>query len=157
MKRKRAKTVTIPKPRAPRFVARLSSAGFLLIVLLLPVLSSQHPLLAASKPKGKPYALIAGTVWGPDDHPVYGVMVKIRRPKDKKPKWELYSDRMGEFAQRVPAGESDYILSADLKGLKTSDGRTLRLVKEVTVHIYNDEREDTGLHLMIEDTAPAQP
>jgi hypothetical protein len=130
-----------------------------LIVLLLPVLilSSHNRLLAASKPKGKPYALIAGTVWGPDDHPVFGVVVKIRRPKDKKTKWQVYSDHMGEFAQRVPAGESDYILSADLKGLKTTDGRFLRLVKEVTVHIYNDEREDTGLHLMIEDAAPAQP
>jgi hypothetical protein len=119
--------------------------------------SPKSVLLASSKPKGKPYALIAGTVWGPDDHPVFGVMIKIRRPKDKKPKWELYSDHMGEFAQRVPAGDSDYILTADLRGLKTTDGRPLRLVKEVTVHIYNDEREDTGLHLMIEDTAPAQP
>ena len=54
---------------------------------------------------------------------------------------------MGEFAQRVPAGESDYILSADLKGVKTTDGQPLHLVQEVTVHIYNDEREDTGLHL----------
>lgn len=151
--------MTIPNPRWPRAVARLSTAGSLLIVLLLPVLflSSHNRVLAASKPKGKPYALIAGTVWGPDDHPVYGVMVKIRRPKDKKPKWEIYSDRMGEFAQRVPAGESDYILTADLKGLKTTDGKPLRLAKEVTVHIYNDEREDTGLHLMIEDTAAAQP
>jgi hypothetical protein len=151
--------VTIPNPRWLRAVARLSPAGFLLIVLLLPVLflSSHNRLLAGSKPKGKPYALIAGTVWGPDDHPIYGVMVKIRRPKDKKPKWELYSDHMGEFAQRVPAGESDYILTADLKGLKTADGRPLRLVQEVTVHIYNDEREDTGLHLMIEGTPPAQP
>jgi len=26
---------------------------------------------------------------------------------------------MGEFAQRIPAGESDYILWADLKGFKT--------------------------------------
>lgn len=156
MKRKRAKTVIIPKPRWMPSAARLS-AGLLLIVLLLPVVSSHNCLLASSKPKGKPYALIAGTVWGPDDHPVFGVMVRIRRPKDKKPKWELYSDHMGEFAQRVPAGESDYILSADLKGLKTADGRPLRLVQEVTVHIYNDEREDTGLHLMIEDTAPAQP
>jgi hypothetical protein len=54
---------------------------------------------------------------------------------------------MGEFAQRVPAGESDYIIWADLKGVKTTDGKPLRLVKEVTVHIYDDEREDTGLHL----------
>ena len=119
----------------------------LLIAFLLPALSSQSTLLAASNPKGKPYALIAGTVWGPDDHPVYGIPVKIRRAKDKKPKWEVVSDHMGEFAQRVPAGEADYILSADLKGVKTADGQPVRLVQEVTVHIYNDEREDTGLHL----------
>jgi hypothetical protein len=125
--------------------------AFLLIVLLLPNFSSQNGLVAAaeSKDKVKPYALIAGTVWGPDDRPVYGVAVKIRRATDKvkKVRWEVYSDHMGEFAQRVPAGESDYILWADLKGFKSSDGKPLRLVQPITVHIYNDEREDTGLHL----------
>jgi hypothetical protein len=112
-------------------------------------LSTALPAPAASKqPKGeKPYALIFGTVWGPDDRPVYGIKVKIRRARDKKPKWELYSDHNGEFAQRVPAGEADYILSTDLKGVKLSDGSRLYLPKEVTVHVYNDEREDTGLHL----------
>jgi hypothetical protein len=110
-------------------------------------------LIAASnskdKDKDKPYALIAGTVWGPDDHPVYGVTVKIRRAtdKEKKVRWQLYSDHMGEFAQRVPAGEADYIIWADLKGVKSADGKPVRLAQPVTVHIYNDEREDTGLHL----------
>jgi hypothetical protein len=119
----------------------------------LPRLSSQEGLIAAPKPKDKdkdkPYALIAGTVWGPDDRPVYGVTVKIRRATDKanKARWQVYSDHMGEFAQRVPAGESDYIIWADLKGVKTADGKPLHLVQPVTVHIYNDEREDTGLHL----------
>ncbi len=136
-----------PKPRPGQLFARWSPPVFLLVVLLLPQFSSHKGLLAASKPKSKPYALIAGTVWGPDDRPVYGVTVKIRRAKDKKPKWEVYSDHMGEFAQRVPAGESDYILSADLKHFKPADGQPLRLVQEVTVHIYNDERQDTGLHL----------
>lgn len=130
--------------------------SLLLIVILLSMFStsrSPNLLLAAPSPQAKPYALIAGTVWGPDDHPVYGVPVKIRRAKDKakKIRWEVYSDHMGEFAQRVPNGESDYILSADLKGFKTTDGRSLRLVKEVTVHIYNDEREDTGLHLTVDE------
>jgi hypothetical protein len=138
--------VISPKFRAARPSARWFLV-LLLLVFLLPLFSSQTDLLAASKPKGKPYAVIAGTVWGPDDHPVYGVTVKIRRPQDKKAKWEVYSDHMGEFAQRVPAGESDYILWADLKGFKPADGKPLRLVQEVTVHIYNDEREDTGLHL----------
>ena len=145
--------MTTLKLRSGHSFARLFSLGFLLTALLLPTFSSRDGLIAApkskdkDKDKAKPYALIAGTVWGPDDHPVYGVTVKIRRAKDKKPKWEVYSDHMGEFAQRVPAGESDYILWADLKGFKPADGKPLLLVQPVTVHIYNDEREDTGLHL----------
>jgi len=140
--------VITPRLRT-RTALRSFPLGLLVISLLLPVSSSQTALLAASNPKGKPYALIAGTVWGPDDRPVYGIPVKIRRATDKakKTRWEVYSDHMGEFAQRVPAGEADYILSADLKGVKTTDGQPVRLVQEVTVHIYNDEREDTGLHL----------
>jgi hypothetical protein len=103
---------------------------------------------APQKPE-KPYAVIFGTVWGPDNRPVYGVRVKIRRATDKpkKVRWEQYSDHHGEFAQHVPAGEADYILFADPKDLKLSDGTQLRLPDEVKVHVYNEEREDTGLHL----------
>ncbi|HEY6767695.1 MAG TPA: hypothetical protein VI386_23325 [Candidatus Sulfotelmatobacter sp.] len=97
--------------------------------------------------ENQPYALIFGTVWGPDDHPVYGVPVKIRRSRDKKAKWELSSDHHGEFAQRVPAGAADYIVWADLKGVKTADGKALRLVQEVALHVENDERVDMSLHL----------
>jgi hypothetical protein len=116
-------------------------------VFLVPAPTTRQGLLAAQKTK--PYAVIAGTVWGPDDRPIYGITVKIRRSTDKpkKVRWEVYSDHMGEFAQRVPAGEADYILWADLKGVKSADGKPLRLPQEVTVHIYNEEREDTGLHL----------
>ncbi len=126
----------------------MSRFGFLVVVLLLglsPRLSSAQRQSNAEKP----YALIFGTVWGPDNRPVYGIHVKIRPAKSKKTKakWEVYSDHMGEFAQRVPPGDADYILWADLKGVKTTDGTPLHLAKEVTVHVYYDEREDTGLHL----------
>jgi hypothetical protein len=94
-----------------------------------------------------PYALIFGTVWGPDDHPVYGIRVLIRRASDKKPKWELYSDHHGEFALRVAAGKEDYIVGADLKHVKTKDGRPVHLTEEVPVHVEYDERVDIGLHL----------
>ena len=106
--------------------------------------------LQAQQRKGeKPYALIFGKVWGPDNHPVYGVTVKIRRVTDKprKTRWQVYSDHHGEFAQRVPPGEADYVLTANTKGVKGPDGRPLHLVQEVKVHVYNEEREDTGLHL----------
>jgi len=95
----------------------------------------------------KPYALIFGTVWGPDNHPLYGVKVQIRRADHKKTRWELYSDHNGEFAQRVPAGQADYLVWADLKGYKSPLGKQLQPSPEVKVHIENDERTDIGLHL----------
>jgi hypothetical protein len=95
----------------------------------------------------KSYALIVGTVWGPDDRPVYGVKVKIRRADQKKAKWELYSNHTGEFAQRLPAGKADYVVWADMKGFKSLTGNKLEPVSEVTVHIESEERADIGLHL----------
>jgi hypothetical protein len=95
----------------------------------------------------KPYALIFGTVWGPDDLPVYGVKVKIRRADQKRAKWELYSNHSGEFAQRLPAGKADYVIWADTKGLKLLTGKKLAPGTEVSVHIESDERADIGLHL----------
>jgi hypothetical protein len=97
----------------------------------------------------KPYALIFGTVWGPDERPVYGVKIKVRRESDSKARWELYSNHSGEFAQRVPAGQEDYVVWADLKGLKAADGKQLE-GQEVKVHIDDDERADIGLHLKVQ-------
>jgi hypothetical protein len=108
-------------------------------------------LSAGKFPSGEPqrqppYALIFGTVWGPNDRPVYGVKIKIRRESEKKARWEQYSNHSGEFAQRVPAGKQDYVVWADLKGLKSTNGRPLQ-GEEVRVHVDGDERVDTGLHL----------
>lgn len=143
--------MTTPSYRSPQIVSSLLLIPvFLSAVLVLvpaPLLSAVPQPEKKDKNRDRPYALIFGTVWGPDDHPVYGVSVKIRRAKDKKAKWQLYSDHHGEFAQRVPAGEADYIIWADLKGFKPEDGKPLHFQKEVTVHVYSDEREDTGLHL----------
>jgi len=119
---------------------------FLLIVLSFFAASGNAAAAKHPKPK-KDYALIVGTVWGPDDLPVYGVKVKIRRSHDKKAKWELYSDHHGEFAQRLPVGKTDYLVTTDLKDFKPNDGKPLHQVQEVTVHIDSDERVDIGLHL----------
>jgi hypothetical protein len=148
----KAKTVTTRRDPRAVLLARLSSFCLLIVFFFAAVGPHLLPAAHASPPSKKlkptdPYALIFGTVWGPDEHPVYGVKVKIRRLSDKKPKWELYSDHAGEFAQRVPADEADYVVWADLKGVKTADGRALHLVQEVTVHVEYDERVDIGLHL----------
>lgn len=102
---------------------------------------------AGKKKSEKPYALIFGTVWGPDNRPLYGVRVRIRRADQKKPKWELYSDHNGEFAQRLPSGKAEYLVRADLKGYKSPNGKQLQAGPEVSVQIENDERADMGLHL----------
>lgn len=132
-------------------VCRSSSSLLLLLVFSAFSLQVSPVANAASAPKKlkptDPYALIFGTVWGPDDHAAYGVKVKIRRASDQKPKWELYSDHRGEFALRVAAGKNDYIVGADLKGVKTQDGHPVHLVEEVPVHVEYDERVDIGLHL----------
>jgi hypothetical protein len=94
-----------------------------------------------------PYALIFGTVWSPEGQSVYGVKIKIRRADEKRAKWELFSNRVGEFAQRVPAGKADYVVWADLKGFKSQSGKQLQPGTPVTVHIENDERIDIGVHL----------
>jgi hypothetical protein len=114
-----------------------------LLVFLISSALPQRP----ERPKPPDYALIFGTVWGPDDLALPGVKVKIRRAEDKKARWELYSNRRGEFEQRVPAGRHDYLVWADSKGYKLSNGKHLQPSRELTVHIENNERADTGLHL----------
>jgi hypothetical protein len=95
---------------------------------------------ASDKATEKPYALIFGTVYAPDNRPAYGVRVKIRRADQKKPHWELFSDHQGEFAQRVPAGAADYVIWAVPE-------RDRQATAEVKVHVQSDERIDIGLHL----------
>ncbi len=130
-------------------LARLRSLPALtsLVILLLTAFAATPCAVARQSEKEKPYALIFGTVWGPENQVLYGIKVKIRRADQKKAKWELYSDHRGEFAQRVPAGKADYIVWADTKEYKMSDGKRLRSGTEVTVHIDKDERSDIGLHL----------
>jgi hypothetical protein len=113
-----------------------SSSAILLLAFLFLLVSAALALPSDSSAK-KPYALIFGTVYGHDDRPVYGVNVKIRRADQKKAKWELMSDHSGEFAQRLPAGAADYVISTDEK----------HPAPEVKVHIENDERQDISLHL----------
>ncbi len=108
----------------------------LAVTLLLFVCS---PALMASDKKD--YALIYGTVFDASGRIVPGVPVKIQRVGDKKPKWQLVSDRSGEFAQRIPTGENDYVIIADITVPK---GGTKPQTK---VHITSNERADVSLHL----------
>jgi hypothetical protein len=120
--------------------------GLVVLCVGLGSLSLPVPAFEDKNPKND-YALIFGTVWGPDSRPIYGIKVKIRRANEKKARWELYSDHNGEFAQRVPVGRQDYLVWADLKGIKLQNGKALEQGTEVPVHIEFNERADIGLHL----------
>jgi hypothetical protein len=136
-----------PSSPIPKFPTILSVLTVSVAVVCVVSSFSAASLWAGERKPEKLYALIYGTVFGPDNRSVYGVKVKIRRADQKKAKWELYSDHAGEFAQRVPAGRADYVVWADLKGCNFLQCKQLGPGTEVTVHIQNDERTDIGLHL----------
>jgi hypothetical protein len=142
MKRKKKPKTAITLSNSSTFVLRP-----LVLACLTLFLTINTPLHAREQPKTPNYALIFGTVWGPDDRPVYGVEIKIRIAAEKKARWEVHSNHLGEFEQRVPVGKQDYVLSPDLKGYKNPAYKHLQPGPEVTVHIENDERVDTGVHL----------
>ena len=101
----------------------------------------------------KPYALIFGTAYGPDDRPLYGVKITIRPKTKKHPTWDLMSDHRGEFAQRVPPGPSDYLVRGEAEYAPLgNDGKPQlskkkRLKGETKVHVESEERLDISLHL----------
>ena len=118
--------------------------------LLLLAAATCGPASADKKPE-KHYGLIYGTVFGPDQHTFYGAKVKIQRADKKGEHWELYSDHQGEFAQRVPPGPTDYVVTAEaevemkLPGEKHS--KKAKLHGEAKVHIEQEERVDISVHL----------
>ncbi len=143
MTRKRTKTAITPERL--HFFARRYVFFILTCFSILAIFST--PLLGGDAPKLQRHAVIFGTVWGPDDRPLSGVEVKVRRASEKKARWDVYSSRRGEFEVAVPAGKADYVVWAVTKHYKLPNGKHLQSRPEVTVHIDNDERADTGLHL----------
>jgi hypothetical protein len=141
MKRKKKPKTAIILNNTSAFVLHLVLACLTLFLTI------NNPLHAREQSKPPDYALIFGTVWGPDDRPVYGVEVKIRVSGEKKARWKVLSNHLGEFEQRLPVGKQDYVLWPDLKGYKNPAYKHLQPGPEVTVHIERDERVDTGEHL----------
>lgn len=123
------------------------------IPIVLACLICSHLSFAGNdQPLKKHYGLIFGTVYGPDDRPLYGVKVKIFPAGKKHPEWELVSDHRGEFAQRVPSGPGDYVVTAQAEIAPLEDGKPQtnkkkHLKAEAKVHLDNEERQDIGLHL----------
>jgi len=78
------KTVTTLKLRSEPAFCQVVHLGFPPDRTSLTELSALRKGSSRAKTKAKPYALHCRYGLGPDDRPVYGVTVKIRRAKDKK-------------------------------------------------------------------------
>ncbi|HEY2364343.1 MAG TPA: hypothetical protein VGK36_24730 [Candidatus Angelobacter sp.] len=130
-----------------------NTAACLATCVLLALLPSGVAASKEKPKKEKPYALIFGTAYGPNDRPLYGVKITIRPEKKKHPSWDVISDHRGEFAQRVPAGTNDYLVRGEAEyALVGDDGKPqlskkVRLKGETRVHVDNEERRDISLHL----------
>lgn len=130
-----------------------NAAACLAICVLLVLLPSGVAASKEKPKKEKPYALIFGTAYGPNDRPLYGVKITIRPEKKKHPSWDLVSDHRGEFAQRVPPGTNDYMVRGEAEYAPAGDdgkpqlSKKVRLKGETRVHVDNEERRDISLHL----------
>jgi hypothetical protein len=130
------------------------SAAVCLAVFVLAALAQPVPFASSEKQKAeKPYALIFGTAFGPDDRPVYGVKITIHPADKKHPSWDLVSDHRGEFAQRIPPGPRDYVVHGEVAYApvgpdgKPQKSKIKRLKGETKAHVDNAERLDITLHL----------
>lgn len=144
MKKRKTKTA-ITREHAHERLCALRRCSFVSLLVTLTIFNSV--LFARDRSKLERHALIFGTVWGPDDRALPGVEVKIRRSDQKKARWDLRSNARGEFEIAVPAGRADYVIWAVTSGYKLPGNKHLQRSPEVTVHVENDERADTGLHL----------
>jgi hypothetical protein len=137
----RKKKTTTRMTRTRTTTTSKRKAAWLAAALLAALAAAWFPPPAAAQ-QPAPYALIFGTVYD-GGRPVHGVEVKIRRADKKRPQWRLYSDRRGEFAQRLPAGKAEYVVWAVVKRKKSET----KALPEVRVAFENDERKDISLHL----------
>jgi hypothetical protein len=127
------------------------------VVSLLALLVFVHSSVAVygkddgkDKDLKKHFGVIFGTAWAPDDRPVYGAKIQIHPVGQKRPHWQVVTDQHGEFAQPVPPGPADFVVSGEAEVVRLLDGKAQKKIKikgERTVHVYGEERQDISLRL----------
>ena len=85
--------------------------------------------------KDPPFALLKGSCFDQRGFSLPGVAIRVTLPpgengKKKEKRWRMQSDRRGEFAVRLPAGEQTVVVTASKKGYRKT---------EVSVQFYADE------------------
>ena len=118
------------------------------LAALIPV--SPAPALSKDEPKEAPlFALLKGSCFDQRGFSLPGVAVQVTLPagengKKKEKRWRMQSDRRGEFAVRLPAGEQTVVVTASKKGY---------LKAEKSLQFYGDELQ----HIVIQMKPVAEP
>ncbi len=102
------------------------------------ILFSRAPAPAAAEEESKqeqPFALLKGSCFDQRGFSLPGVAIQVTLPpgengKKKEKRWRMQSDRRGEFAVRLPAGERTVVVTASRKGYRKT---------EKSVQFYADE------------------
>ena len=108
-----------PRPsRHPLAFIRHLIYGLLLVVSLAGIAvrpAAADEKCGKKKQKLAEQFLIFGTVFDERGYIVEGAEIRVRCAGEKKVRWKVWSDRRGEFAQRVPTG-AEYELTVVAKG-----------------------------------------
>ena len=108
------------------------------------ILFSRVPAAAEDKPKqDQPFALLKGSCFDQRGFSLPGVSIQVTLPpgengKKKKKRWRMESDRRGEFAVRLPAGERTVVVTASKKGYRKT---------EKSVQFYADELQHVVIQM----------
>lgn len=99
--------------------------------------------------KDRPFALLKGSCFDQRGLSLPGVAIRVTLPpgekgKKKEKRWRMQSDRRGEFAVRLPAGEQTVVVTASKKGYRKA---------EKSVQFYGDELQ----HVVIQLKPIAEP
>ena len=102
------------------------------------------PAVAEDEPKQvQPFALLKGSCFDQRGFSLPGVAVQVTLPpgengKKKEKRWRMQSDRRGEFAVRLPAGERTVVVTASKKGYRKT---------EKSVQFYADELQHVVIQM----------
>ena len=128
-------------------MGRSKALGLLAAAALAAViLSSRAPAPAVAKDEPKqvqPFALLKGSCFDQRGLSLPGVAVQVTLPpgesgKKKEKSWRMRSDRRGEFAVRLPAGEQTVVVTASKKGYRKT---------EKSVQFYADELQHVVIQM----------
>ncbi len=135
--------MAMAKSSSLRLLAATALAA-LILVSLAPALSKDEPKEAQL------FALLKGSCFDQRGFSLPGVAIQVTLPpgengkKKKEKRWRMQSDRRGEFAVRLPAGEQTVVVTASKTGY---------LKAETSVQFYADELQ----HIVIQMKPVAKP